>query len=111
MLRFNGALGPGNPGCFSFIVFLGLEHEVHGAHIHETLAFSARIPSDFSHSCSPGGGTVDALDLKSNFRKEVPVRVRPWAPGGTIGAPAPQALSPMARSIPAPFQADADGLT
>jgi hypothetical protein len=29
---------------------------------------------------SPGGGMVDASDLKSDFRKEVSVRVRPRAP-------------------------------
>lgn len=29
---------------------------------------------------SPGGGMVDAMDLKSIVRKDVGVRVPPWAP-------------------------------
>src|ERR1700677_98003 len=39
-------------------------------------AISQRLPL----ALSPGGGMVDASDLKSDFRKEVSVRVRPRAP-------------------------------
>ena len=34
-------------------------------------------PARYNDPASPGGGTVDAADLKSAFRKEVRVRVRP----------------------------------
>jgi hypothetical protein len=38
---------------------------------------------NFRRACRPGGGRVDAADLKSAGRKAVPVQIRPWAPTPT----------------------------